>query len=199
MSVKEQAIPIRSFNRRLSRRSFFRTAKDTLIGDVRALPDTILEAAAFTLVVNIPLALSGYGKFPVPGDTNAPSSTCEFTRPDMLFNVNVRTPIVEEFDSRLLPGVLFGKNWGVGVATSLYFAYSHGQYELDVQKDNAQINIDISKFPLNHFISGAYLWRVFKNRGYLHAVAAHSVNNVMVSGAAALGCVFSKSELNKGT
>lgn len=191
---KEQAVPMETYKKRISRRSFFRLAKDTLIGDVKTLHKTVVEAAAFKLLVTAPLVASGYDyvQFAHQEDQSM-NPTCRILEPQVLIGANIAAPIIEELDDRLLPSVLLGRHWGVGVLTSARFAFGHGQLKTSLEDSRLQVNVDISRFPIHYFIGGLYLWNVFKNRGYLHAVVAHSTYNLIGTAARISGCLAGES------
>lgn len=184
---REQAIPINTFNKRVSRRMFFRGVKETVVGDVRSIPRTIIEASAVA-VFNASLNSLGYGRVPIRESMNQDFRVCERGLVEDLWEDSIKVPIYEELTSRLLPGVLFGKSLGVGALTSLVFAYEHGQLSKSYENQTASIKLRVNPFPLNHFIMGAFFWKVFKERGFLNAVVAHSTNNIIATIAQASTC-----------
>jgi membrane protease YdiL (CAAX protease family) len=85
----------------------------------------------------------------------------------------VDAPVSEEAIFRLVPSAtanalgLKGNIWEVGAGTSAAFASTHG-----FKNKDGDITLPIPQFTL-----GMFTWWLQRNRGYTHAVLAHSINN----------------------
>lgn len=98
----------------------------------------------------------------------------------------VAAPLIEESIFRLAPNLLLNlllkdgpksERWGLGIPISLLFAYAHNFTDEGAE---GKLKFDKGKFPLSHFIAGLYLWKMMRERGFLHAVIAHSTNNAAI-------------------
>jgi len=98
---------------------------------------------------------------------------------ELIIEGGVLLPVVEEAIFRALPSSLIdNKNkshrWDIGIPTSLIFALAH--------------NIGVDEFeelefkksvPIAQFMGGLFYWYLMREKGYSHAVLAHSMNNII--------------------
>jgi membrane protease YdiL (CAAX protease family) len=108
-------------------------------------------------------------------------SLCVMSKQENLSQLIAAGPVREEFATRLLPGILLAKNWRVGVFSSTAFAYMHQLRGIQTDRHGISIDIDFAKLPTGHFIAGLYYWKVFKDRGLLHSIAAHATTNTLAA------------------
>jgi len=88
-------------------------------------------------------------------------------------------PATEEALFRLIPSgfaSLFSKDKnsaaiGIGTASSLLFAFTH-----NIIKENGKTKI-AKNIPISHFLGGMFYWHLVRQKGFSHAVLAHSSNN----------------------
>lgn len=87
-------------------------------------------------------------------------------------------PAIEEYAYRLFPSVDFiDKNdksirWDVGIPSAAIFALVH-----NIKGDEFN-HLKLRKsVPLTHFIGGLFYWYLMREKGFSHAVLAHSMNN----------------------
>ena len=100
-------------------------------------------------------------------------------------------PIVEEIGFRLLPSLVvdkvLGSNagvlWEVGVPTSIIFAQAH-------TKQGGRTEA----LPLPQFVAGMFCWYLQRERGFSHALTAHTFNNAVVVGIMMVGKRFASPE-----
>lgn len=91
------------------------------------------------------------------------------------------SPLKEEAVFRLVPSSMLdlasaskGVRWGIGGLSSALFAAIHNQY---FEKKTNQPRFRTDVIPLQQLFGGAYFWKLMRERGYLHALAAHAVSN----------------------
>lgn len=89
----------------------------------------------------------------------------------------VITPAVEETIFRLLPSKVLnligvsGNAWPVGLADAIWFAGVHRKNE----------ESGIKTIPVQQFNLGLWTWWLQRNRGFSHALTAHSTNNAVAA------------------
>lgn len=101
-------------------------------------------------------------------------------RKSQLFNMGVIAPLWEEGFFRQLPSWLLntigvqGTAWEVGVSTSVLFALTHN---FTFDEKTKKVDFSTNKLPVGQFIYGNYLWKAMRERGFSHALLAHSAIN----------------------
>lgn len=98
-----------------------------------------------------------------------------------LFTSTMLGPLVEEFAWRALPSSMIDKNdnrinWNVGIPISAIFALSHN---LKLKKELPGIEILGDSIPVTQFMGGLFYWYLMREKGYSHAVMAHSMSNTI--------------------
>ncbi|MCL5784086.1 MAG: CPBP family intramembrane metalloprotease [Patescibacteria group bacterium] len=97
-----------------------------------------------------------------------------------LLYTTVGAPVSEEWIFRGVPNLLLrrfnGTLWKVGVPIAALFSSVHN---LKHDKASGQIELESNALPAYQFLSGLFLWKIVRERGYLHAVAAHSTINTL--------------------
>jgi hypothetical protein len=91
-------------------------------------------------------------------------------------------PLSEETIFRLLPSKIIdylsrNKNshwWEVGIPISFLFAFAHN---LDFDEEGLKFQKAI---PLSQFMGGLFYWYLMRERGFSHAVLAHSTHNATI-------------------
>lgn len=96
-----------------------------------------------------------------------------------LFASGVFVPVIEEALFRGLPSAFIDTNdtrrrWEIGIPTSLLFALVH-----NVSKEESGKLQFIKSVPINQFMGGLFYWYLMREKGYSHAVFAHSMNNAI--------------------
>lgn len=92
---------------------------------------------------------------------------------DAIFAIGVKGPIIEEGIFRLIPSKVSnvlgvkGNAWPVGILTSAAYARIHARNPEGT----------IRSIPFQQFNLGLLTWWLQRNRGFTHALFAHSVNN----------------------
>ncbi len=89
-------------------------------------------------------------------------------------------PIIEEIPLRILPSLLLpgsmGTMWKVGIPLSGIFAEIHA---LERDEETRQVGLDPNTIPIYQFGLGLFFWKLVRERGYLHALVAHSIFNTV--------------------
>lgn len=101
------------------------------------------------------------------------------------------SPVLEETLFRALPNFLFWEcskndNWQLGLPVSILFALYHN---ITTDKLNGRLTIAKNKIPLYQFINGLFFWKMIRERGFPHAVAAHGTINTI---ALSIGKIFAR-------
>lgn len=103
---------------------------------------------------------------------------------DPAFNIiksSLLHPLGEEAFFRKLPSALIPKNlgnfWKVGIPGSLVFAAAHN---IATDSDGMR-QMHYDTLPVYQFAFGALYWKLMRERGYMHAVLAHSIVNTLAS------------------
>lgn len=90
-------------------------------------------------------------------------------------------PPLEEGVCRGIPNLILmalkakGAQWKVGLPISVLFAAGHNVYT-DEQNEHS---FSTDTPPLPQFVGGVFVWKMMRDRGWMHAVVAHSVINVV--------------------
>lgn len=87
-------------------------------------------------------------------------------------------PVVEEIIFRGLPNLFLNDksnklHWRVGVSQALLFSLGHNL----TFDDKDKLSFMTNAFPIPQFIAGLYLWKVSRERGFLHSTLAHIAFN----------------------
>jgi len=112
----------------------------------------------------------------------------------------VMHPIFEEALFRGLPSLLISDHpkedlWEIGIPISAIFALAHNIKRDDVTKN---ITFSTERIPIYQFVSGLFYWKMMRERGFLHAVAAHGTSNIIpLSIAKLLYTIFPEEVRNK--
>lgn len=99
---------------------------------------------------------------------------------DGLLKVGILGPVIEETLFRALPSGLFinkkdaQHRWDIGIPVSLLFALSHNLK----QEEWGELQF-VKSVPFSAFIGGLFYWYLMREKGYSHAVMAHSINNTI--------------------
>lgn len=100
-----------------------------------------------------------------------------FSVADMM-GKGVLGPAAEEYLLRLLPSHLIanseGNAWRFGIPLALLFAGSH---DIQIRGDSKNLLL-VNALPLNIFLGGCFYWYLMREKGFNHAVLAHSENNL---------------------
>lgn len=178
---------------RTSRRTFLRrfiglSGK----GEEASLVDTVKLATAFTLsaIASSPVASAAEEQ---TGLRINQGSKAHDNTTDLLLNYplffylagSVVAPLFEEAVFRLLPSALLPKRlgtmWEVGIPSAATFAVVHN---LSFSESTKEPIMNFDAVPAYQFIAGLLFWKLARERGYMHAVVAHSTyNSIIISGA----------------
>lgn len=93
-------------------------------------------------------------------------------------NLCIAAPIAEELVFRLFPSHSVGEAQGLhmeaGIPSSAIFSLIHNIHKDDYKK------LELAKtVPVVQFIDGLFYWYLMREKGYDHAVLAHSINNTV--------------------
>lgn len=102
-------------------------------------------------------------------------------REDMkdILDASLFGPTREEFFFRFVPNFLISdksrnSRWEMGIPTSILFAVAH-----NIERDEMnKLNFKPKFIPLGELIIGLFSWDKMRQKGYNHAVAFHSGNNI---------------------
>jgi hypothetical protein len=91
-------------------------------------------------------------------------------------------PGVEETLFRLIPSKFIdmltkdkkSHRWEIGIPVSILFALCHKLGEIEEELKSKKT------IPLSQFMGGVFLWYLMRERGFSHAVLAHSIHNATV-------------------
>jgi len=95
----------------------------------------------------------------------------------IMSSVAISGPALEESIYRLVPSSIanafdaHGNAWGLGTATSTAFALAHG-----IKNKDGDMVLPVPQLGL-----GMFAWWLQRNRGYTHALLAHSIVNTPFS------------------
>lgn len=172
----------------ISRRSFLRHLAGIEGQDGRySFADTArLSFAVFTpLIASQPILSEQGGKVGVNiGNKGMQEGERIHDRYPFHEELLVRTlliPPLEEGVCRGIPNLILmalkarGPQWKVGLPVSILFAAYHNVYT----DEQGKHLFSTDTLPLNQLIGGAFVWKMMRDRGWMHAVVAHSVYNVI--------------------
>lgn len=96
-----------------------------------------------------------------------------------LLMVGALGPVIEEALFRALPTGFIDKNdkrsrWEIGIPTSLLFALTH-----NLKKEESGELQFTKSIPISQFMGGLFYWYLMREKGYIHATMAHSMNNAI--------------------
>lgn len=96
-----------------------------------------------------------------------------------LIKLGVLGPAIEEALFRALPDGFIDKNdrrrrWDIGIPTSILFALSHNLK----REDSGELRF-VESVPISQFMGGLFYWYLMRERGYSHAIFAHSMHNAI--------------------
>lgn len=152
------------------------------------LADTAVISALYSLSELISLPIIKALKIPV-GTAGSVCISDEMMRADFeahlyktLLSLSVVDPMTEEVIFRALPSfitdVIKGQSrevlWEVGIPVAGIFALYHN---VGKDKDTEKTIFVRDKIPLRQFAGGLFFWYLMRERGFPHAVVAHSITN----------------------
>lgn len=145
------------------KKTYFDTFKET---------NVLLAAEFFTSFI-----LEKFGiKSGISGSEEIGKFIRENSLPTIIGEMGIFVPVLEEIIFRLSPSALLsffgqkGSQWKFGIPISAIFAACHG---LKTPEGNVKI-------PLPQLASGLYLWKLIRERGFLHASLSHSTVNTEI-------------------
>lgn len=150
-----------------------------------SLTDTAIESALFTLAKIVSTPIVKGLKIPVGNAGFDQKKLKEFMEKPFyqsLLLVGGAVPLIEEAIFRALPQLIVRNGskdsvWEIGVPVSAIFALVHN-FKTDEATGKSVFATD--KIPLYQFIGGLFFWKMMREKGFPHAVLAHSTVNSSV-------------------
>ncbi len=159
-------------------------------GEDASLLDTVKLSAAYTLVLTAtaPAAIGLKDSTGINiGNAGTTPEAMQWGKenpvPFFLLGA-LAAPIYEEGIFRIMPSLFSPRDWGtawrVGIPSSIAFAEIHGLAVENLDTEGINKQVKQASIPVYQFLSGMFLWKLARDRGYLHAIVAHSVINTIL-------------------
>ena len=180
-----------SQERKVNRRGFLkRLVGLSGEGEDASLLDTVKLSTALALTMASTFPLAAKLQESIGVNIGNGGATPEITQwlqenPGVDFALgSVVAPAWEETVFRILPSAALsatklGTAWRVGIPSSVAFATAHG-FSIDnpsTDELNRLPQMKIASLPLYQFGSGLFLWKLVRDRGWLHTIVSHSTIN----------------------
>lgn len=140
---------------------------------------TLRDSLVIAAVINTILSIERGVQNPLDEKKFKTPTTEELV--DTVISSTIETPIKEETLFRAFPVILLtilgettGMAWKRGISLSALFAIWH---DGSFKNGHFQNNLRLESLPKYQFLGGIFLWKLARERGYLHAILGHAVIN----------------------
>lgn len=149
--------------------------------------DTEVETALLTMAELISVPVLKALKIPVGNASIDQKTLTKFLNWPLyktIFVAGVGVPVLEEVLFRGLPNFIVRGQpkenlWGIGIPVSAVFALCHN---VRTDENTGKTAFATDKIPLYQFVNGLFFWKMMRERGFPHAVAAHgTINSVALT------------------